>query len=252
MGWFITWWTWCTLGLLNFASKCRLTHSFMNSQPNSKIPPPLDSHRQGLQITLRVGRKLVSSSVGALGAHSVYQILHQNVGSLIASWILNRIPKFHHSWIPTIEGYKSHSGLAKTGQFIGWWTWCTLSLWNFASKRRLAHSFMNSQLNSEIPPPLDSHRQGLQITLEVGRNPVGSLVGGLGAHSVYWILHENVGSLIASWILNQIPKFYWCWIPAVKGSKLHSGPADNWWFHQLVHLVHPPSIQFWMNISAHS
>jgi len=44
---------------------------------------------------------------------------------------------------------------------------------------------MNSQLNSEIPPPSDSHHQGLQITLWVGRKPVGSLVGGLGAHSVY-------------------------------------------------------------------
>ena len=44
----------------------------MNSEPNSKIPPPLDSHRQGLQITLRVGRKPVGSSVGGLGAHSVY------------------------------------------------------------------------------------------------------------------------------------------------------------------------------------
>jgi len=57
---------------------------------------------------------------------------------------------------------------------------------------------MNSEPNSEIPPPLDSHRQGLQITLRVGRTPVGSSVGGLGAHSVYRILDENVGSLIAS------------------------------------------------------
>ena len=57
---------------------------------------------------------------------------------------------------------------------------------------------MNSEPNSEIPPPLDSHRQGLQITLWVGRKPVGSSVGGLGAHSVYRILHENVGSLITS------------------------------------------------------
>jgi len=57
----------------------------MNSQPNSKIPPPLDSQRQGLQITLRVSRKPVGSSVGGLGAHSVHQILHENVSSLIAS-----------------------------------------------------------------------------------------------------------------------------------------------------------------------
>jgi len=57
----------------------------MNSQPNSKIPPPLDFHCQGLQITLRVGRKLVGSSVGALGAHLVYRILHENVGLLITS-----------------------------------------------------------------------------------------------------------------------------------------------------------------------
>jgi len=57
---------------------------------------------------------------------------------------------------------------------------------------------MNSQPNSEIPPPSDFHRQGLQITFQVGRKPVGSLVGGLGAHSVYQILHQNVGSLIAS------------------------------------------------------
>jgi len=57
----------------------------MNSQPNSKIPPSLDSHCQGLQITLWVGRNMVSSSVGGLGAHSVYRILHENVGSLIAS-----------------------------------------------------------------------------------------------------------------------------------------------------------------------
>jgi len=57
----------------------------MNSEPNSEIPPPLDSHRQGLQITLRVGRKPVGSSVGALGAHSVYQILDENIGSLITS-----------------------------------------------------------------------------------------------------------------------------------------------------------------------
>jgi len=85
----------------------------MNSEPNSEIPPPLDSHRQGLQITLRVGRKPVGSSVGGL-------------------------------------------------------------------------------------PPLDSHCQGLQITLRVGRKPVGSSVGELGAHSVYRILHENVGSLITS------------------------------------------------------
>ena len=76
----------------------------MNSEPNSKIPPLLDSHRQGLQFTLRVGRKPVGSSV----------------------------------------------------------------------------------------------RQGLQITLRVGRKPVGSSVGGLGAHSVYRILHENVGLLITS------------------------------------------------------
>jgi len=57
---------------------------------------------------------------------------------------------------------------------------------------------MNSQPNSEIPPPLDSHCQGLQITLWVGRKPLGSLVGALGAHSVYPILHETVGSLITS------------------------------------------------------
>jgi len=57
----------------------------MNSEPNSEIPPLLDSHRQGLQITLWVGRKPVSSSVGALGAHSVYRILHESVGSLITS-----------------------------------------------------------------------------------------------------------------------------------------------------------------------
>jgi len=57
---------------------------------------------------------------------------------------------------------------------------------------------MNSEPNFEIPPPSDSHRQGLQITLWVGPKPVGSSVGGLGAHSVYRILHENVGSLIAS------------------------------------------------------
>jgi len=57
----------------------------MNSQPNSKIPPPLDFHHRGLQITLWVGRKPVGSSVGGLGAHSVYRILHQNVGWLIAS-----------------------------------------------------------------------------------------------------------------------------------------------------------------------
>jgi len=57
----------------------------MNSQPNSEIPPPSHSHRQGLQITLRVGRQPVSSSVGGLGAHSVYRILHEIVGSLIAS-----------------------------------------------------------------------------------------------------------------------------------------------------------------------
>jgi len=57
----------------------------MNSQPNSKIPPPLDSHPQWLQITLRVGRNAVGPSVGGLGAHSVYRILHENVGSLITS-----------------------------------------------------------------------------------------------------------------------------------------------------------------------
>ena len=57
----------------------------MHSQPNSEIPPPLDFHRQGLQITLQVGRKLVGSSVGGLGAHSVYRILHATVGSLITS-----------------------------------------------------------------------------------------------------------------------------------------------------------------------
>jgi len=57
---------------------------------------------------------------------------------------------------------------------------------------------MNSQPNSEIQPPSDSHRQGLQITLRAGRKSVGSLVRGLGANSVYRILHENVGSLIAS------------------------------------------------------
>jgi len=57
----------------------------MNSQPNSEIPPPLDSHCQGLQITPRVGRKPVGSLVGALGAHSVFRILHANVGSLITS-----------------------------------------------------------------------------------------------------------------------------------------------------------------------
>jgi len=112
-GWFIGWWTWCTLGLPNFAWKCRFTHSFMNSQLNSKIPPLSDSHRQGLQITLRVGRKPGSSSIGGLGAHSVDQILDENIGSLIASWILNRIPKFNHHRIPTIKGYKSHSGSAK-------------------------------------------------------------------------------------------------------------------------------------------
>jgi len=231
----------------------------MNCQPNSELPPPSDVHCQGLQITLPVGRKPVGSSVGGLGAPSVYRILHENVGSLITSSILNRIPKFHHHWIPTVKGYKSHSGSATnrlvhrlvdlvhtrstkfcmktsarpylhefstefristtvgfppsratnhtpsrptTGQFIGWWTWCTLGLPNFASKRRLTHTFMNSQPNSEFPPPLDSHRQGLQITLRVGQKPVGPTVGGLGAHSVYQILHENVGSL-------------------------NSGPADN-------------------------
>jgi len=57
----------------------------MNSEPNSEILPPSDSHRQGLQIKLRVGRKLVGSSVGGLGAHSVYRILHEIVGSLITS-----------------------------------------------------------------------------------------------------------------------------------------------------------------------
>jgi len=57
----------------------------MNSQPNSKIPPSLDSHCQGLQITLQVGRKRVGSSVGGLGAHSVYRILHENISSLITS-----------------------------------------------------------------------------------------------------------------------------------------------------------------------
>jgi len=57
----------------------------MNSQPNSEVPPPSDSHHQGLQITLRVGRKPVGSSVGAVGAHLVYQILDENVGSLITS-----------------------------------------------------------------------------------------------------------------------------------------------------------------------
>ena len=88
----------------------------MNSQPNCEIPPPLDSHHWGLQITLQVGRKLVGSSVGGLSAHSVYRILHQNVGSLIASWILNRIPKFHHRWIPTIKGYISNSGSIWTDQ----------------------------------------------------------------------------------------------------------------------------------------
>jgi len=57
----------------------------MNSQPNSKIPPPSDSHCQGLQITLRVGQKLVGPMVGGLGAPSVYRILHENVGSPITS-----------------------------------------------------------------------------------------------------------------------------------------------------------------------
>ena len=61
---------------------------------------------------IRTGRKPVGSSVGALGAHSVYRILHENV--------------------PTVEGYKSHSGSAETGRFISWWTWCTLGLPNFA------------------------------------------------------------------------------------------------------------------------
>jgi len=55
---------------------------------------------------------------------------------------------------------------------------------------------MNSEPNSEIPPPLDSHHQGLQITPRVGRKRVGSLVGGLGAQSVNRILHENVGSIL--------------------------------------------------------
>jgi len=57
----------------------------MNSEPNSKIPPWLESHCRGLQSTLRVGRKPVGSSVGGLGAHSVNRILYENVGSLITS-----------------------------------------------------------------------------------------------------------------------------------------------------------------------
>jgi len=57
----------------------------MNSEPNCKLPPLLDSHHQGLQITLRVGSKPVGSSVGGLGAHSVNRILDENVGSLITS-----------------------------------------------------------------------------------------------------------------------------------------------------------------------
>jgi len=214
----------------------------MNSQPNSKVPPPLDSHCQGLQITLRVGRKPIGSLVGGLGAHLVYQILHQNVDSFIASWILNQIAKFHQHWIPTIEGYKSHSGSAKTGRFIGWWTWCTLGLPNFASKCRFTHSFMNSQPNSEIP----------QITLRAGQKPVGSLVGGLGAHSVYQILHQNVGSLIASWILNRIPKFHHRWIPTIKGYKSHSKSAENRSVHWLVDLVHTRSTEFCIKVLARS
>jgi len=197
----------------------------MNSQPNSKILPPLDSHRQGLKITLRVGRKLVSSSVGGLGAHSVYQILHQNVGSLIASWILNQIPKFHHHWIPTVKGYKSHSGLAEN-----------------RSVHRLVH----------LVHTRSTHHQGLQITLQVGRKPVGSSVGGLGAHLVYWILHESIGLLIASWILSRIPKFHHHWIPTVNGYKSHSRPAKNRSIHRLVHLVHTQSTEFCMKTSARS
>ena len=85
---FISWWTWCTLGLPNFARHRRLAHNFMNSQPNSKILPLLDSRSQGLQIALWTGQQPVS----------------------VCSYLHQFSIKFH------IKGYISHSGSAWTGQ----------------------------------------------------------------------------------------------------------------------------------------
>jgi len=170
------------------------------------------------------------------------------------SWLSqnDQIPWLYHWWIPIVKGHKTYLGPADN------WlvhrlvdlvhTWST----KFAWKCRFAHSFMNSQLNSKIPPLSDSHRQGLQITLRVGRKPGSSSIGGLGAHSVDQILDENIGSLIASWILNRIPKFNHHRIPTIKGYKSHSGSAKNRSVHRLVHLVHTWSTEFCMKTSARS
>jgi len=171
------------------------------------------------------------------------------------SYLNELLTKFHDyttDGFPSSRDTKHTLDQLTTGQFIGWWTWCTLGLPNFAWKCRFTHSFMNSQPNFELQPPLDSHCQGLQITLWVGWKPVGSSVGALGAHLVYRILHENIGSLIASWILNRIPKFNHCRIPTIKGYKSHSGSAKNWLVDWLVHMVHTRSTEFCMKMSVHS
>jgi hypothetical protein len=89
-----------------------------------------------------------------------------------------------------------------------------------------------------IGPPLNFHRQGLQIIPQTGRQPVGSSVSVFGGHLVYRILNEYLGQLIVtSWNLNRFTWLDHLWIPTVKDYKLYFGPVDHWLVHQSVHLV---------------